>query len=104
MSNSLEHLALRKRLLQAHSVLCRLRIRHELTAVQDIPGWARAGVMAATALPIRSALLGVALYGLPHGRLAKWLALAARMLLLAKAAGIAINLLQKPSAAPPTAR
>jgi hypothetical protein len=102
MNNSLEYLALRKQLLQARSTLYRLRIRHEVDAARNTLGWARAGVMAAQALPLRSAVLGLALYGASHGRLKQWLALAARVLLLAKTAGSAVRLLQKPP--PPAPR
>lgn len=104
MNKSLENLALRKQLLQARSTLCRLRIRYELNAMRDRLSWARAGVMAVKVLPVRSALLGLALYGVPHSRLARLLALAARVLLLARLASIAANLLRKPSALPPSVR
>lgn len=100
MNRSLEELALRKQLLQARSKLYRLRMRRELDAVHGTLGWARAGAMAARALPVRSAVLGLALYGAAHARLARLLALAARMLLLARLATAAYKLLQKPLAAP----
>jgi hypothetical protein len=102
MNNSLEYLALRKQLLQARTTLYRLRLRHEVDAARNTLGWAQAGAMAAQALPLRSAVLGLALYGVSRGRLAQWLALSARVLLVAKAAGIAVGLLQKPP--PPAAR
>jgi hypothetical protein len=102
MNNSLEYLALRKQLLQARSTLYRLRIRHEVDAARNSLGWAQAGVMAAKALTLRATVLGLALHGVPHGRLARWLALAARVVLLAKAAGSAVRLLQKPP--PPATR
>jgi len=104
MNKSSENLALRKQLLQARSTLCRLKIRHELNTMQDTLSWARAGVLAAKALPVRSALMGLALYGVPHSRLARLLSLAARMLLLAKLASIAANLMRKPSVLPPSVR
>jgi len=104
MNKSLENLALRKQLLQARSTLCRLRIRYEINAMRDTPSWARAGVMAVKALPVRSAVLGLALYGVPHGRLARMLTLAARMLLVARLAGIAASMLRKPSALPLSVR
>jgi hypothetical protein len=100
MNKSFENLALRKQLLQARSTLCRLRIRHELNAMHDTLSWARAGVMAVKGLPVRSAVLGLALYAVPHGRRARLLTLAARMLLLARLASIVANLLRKPSALP----
>ena len=104
MNKSLENLALRKQLLQARSTLCRLRIRYELNALHDTLSWAHAGVMAVTALPVRSTVFGLALVAVGHNRLARMLTLAARMLLLARLAGIAVNLLRKPSALPPSVR
>jgi hypothetical protein len=104
MNRSLKNLALRKQLLQARSTLCRLRIRHELNAMRDTLSWGRAGIMALKALPVRSSVLALALYPVPHSRLARLLTLAARMLLLARLARIAANLFRKPSALPPSVR
>jgi len=104
MNKSLENLALRKQLLQARSTLCRLRIRYELNAMHDTLSWAQAGVMAVKALPVRSTVFGLALVAVAHSRLARLLALAARILLLARLASIAVNLLRKPSALPPSMR
>lgn len=104
MNKPLENLALRKQLLQARSTLCRLRVRYEVNAMRDRLSWARAGVRAAKALPVRSAVLGLALYAVPHSRLARLLALAARMLLLARLASIVASMLQKPPALPPSVR
>lgn len=89
MNKSLENLALRKQLLQVRSTYCRLRIRHELNAMRGALSWA---------LPVRSAVLGLALVGVSHSRLARLLTLAARMLLLARLTSIAVKLLRKPSA------
>jgi hypothetical protein len=104
MNKSRENLALRKQLLQARSTLCRLRIRHELNTMRDSLSWARAGVMALKALPVRSSVLALALYAVPHGRLARLLMLAARMLLLARLASIVGKLLRKPAALAPSVR
>lgn len=104
MNKSLENLALRKQLLQARSTLCRLRIGCELNAMYDSLSWARAGAMAVKTLPVRSALFGLALYGVSHSRLARLLTLAARMLLVARLASVAANLLRKPSALPRSVR
>jgi hypothetical protein len=60
--------------------------------------------MAVKALPVRSTVLGLALVAVGHSRLARLLALAARILLLARLASIAVNLLRKPSALPPSMR
>jgi len=104
MNKYLENLALRKQLLEARSTLCRLRIRYELDAMHDTLSWAQAGVMAVNALPVRSTVFGLALVAVGHNRLARLLTLAARMLLLARLASIAVNLLRKPSALPPSVR
>ena len=103
MNKSLENLALRKQLLRARSTLCRLRIRCEFNAMRDTLSWARTGVMA-VALPLRSAILGLALFGVSRSRLARLLALAARMLLLARLASIVASTLRKPSVRRPSVR
>lgn len=104
MNKSLDNPALRKQLLQARSTHCRLRIRCELNAMRDTLSWARAGVMAVKALPVRSIVLGLALSGVPHSRLARLLVLAARMLLFARLASIAADLVRKSSIVPPSVR
>jgi hypothetical protein len=104
MTRPLEDLALRKQLLHARSTLYRLKIRHELNAMQEALSWSRAGVMALRALPVGSGILTLALQALPRSRLAQLLALGSRMLLLSGLASIAVNLLRKPSAPPPSVR
>ena len=104
MNKSLENLALRKQLLQARSALCRLRIRHELNTLHDSLSWARAGVMAVKALPVRSALFGLVLSSVSHSRLSRWLGLAARTVFLARLARTALSLLRKSSPPPPSVR
>lgn len=104
MNKSLENLALRKQLLRARSTLFRLRIRCEFNAMRDTLSWARTGVMAVKALPLRSAILGLALFGVSRSRLARLLALAARMLLLARLASIVASTLRKPSVRRPSVR
>jgi len=91
MNRSLDELALRKQLLQARSALYRLRICCELEAIGDRLSWTRAAVTAVNALPVGSALLGLALYGAAHSRLARLAGLAARALLLARLASVAIR-------------
>ena len=90
-----DHLALRKQLLQARSTLCRLRLRGEFNRLHDTLSWARAGVMAVSALPSPSAVLGLALVGVAHNRLGRWLALASRILLFARLARAAVNQFRK---------
>jgi hypothetical protein len=84
MNESLEILMLRKQLLLARSSLCRLRIRYEVNAVRDSLSWGRASLMVADVLPICSAAVGLASPGTGGARLARSLALAVRMLLLAR--------------------
>ena len=91
MNRSLDELALRKQLLQARSALYRLRIRRELDALRDRLSWTRAAVTAASALPVGSAMLGLALYGVTQSRLARLARLAAPVLLLARLARVAIR-------------
>ena len=105
MNRTLETLAQRKQILQARSTLCRLRIRSELNAMHDRLSWARAGVAAAVSSPIiSSTVTGLALYGVAHGRLGRWLMLAAQALLLARLAGAAVNLFRKRPVLPPSVR
>jgi hypothetical protein len=104
MSKALENLALRKQLLQARSALYRLKIRYEADAVHENLSWARAGVLAFRALPVRSTLFDLALYGMARSRLARLLKLAAQILLFARLASIAVALLQKPPVLLPTSR
>jgi hypothetical protein len=96
MNKSIEMLALRRQLLQARSALCRAKIRSELSALHDPLRWAQAGVTAVASHPVRSALIGLALYGIARGRLQRWLMPAARTLLLTQLASVALNLLRKP--------
>lgn len=93
MNKTLEDLALRKQLLQERSALCRLSIRHERDSMRDTLSWARAAVKW---LPVRSTVFGLAKNVLAHGRLARWLSLAARVALLAKVASVTASLLRKP--------
>ena len=91
MNDSADNLALRKQLLQARSALCRLRIRHQLDEMQGVLSWTRAAATAVNVLPIGSAVLGLALYGAAHSRLARLAALAARALMLARLASVVIR-------------
>lgn len=102
MSSQPGDLELRKQLLLARSTLYRLRIRVELGSMGDRLGWARGIAGAAQARPFRFAAAGLALYGLANSRAARMLALAARLLLLARLAGGAIGLLRKNTSNPTT--
>ena len=101
-NSSLATLELRKQVLQARSTLYRLRIQHEVHTLRGHFGWTRAGIGALTTYPVRSALLGIALQTIPHGRLARILALAARVLLIAKVACLATAMLQRTTSPSPT--
>ena len=103
-NNSLETLALRKQILQARSLLCRLRIQHEIQTLPGKVGWAQAGIGALQSFPVRSALLGMALQVIPHSRLARILGMASRILLVAKVACVATAMLQRDSSPAPAIR
>lgn len=100
MTKPLEQLALRKALLQTDSVLYRRKILQELHAVRASLDWRQEGMKAATSLPARPILFSLALRCLGHGRLARLLAVAGRVMLLAKVTSIAANILRKPPASP----
>ena len=100
--NSLEQLALRKQLLLARSALYRLRIRHELHTVRGMLTPARVTIEAANAVPIRAALIGLALVVIPRGRLAGIIAFATRMLFVARLTSVAVQLFRKPATPPST--
>lgn len=97
MSKALEVLALRKQLVQARSSLYRHRIQYEISTMRDALSWTRAGVMAVKALPVSISVVGLALAGVPHSRMGRMLALAARVLLLAKLAIVAVRQRNEPS-------
>jgi hypothetical protein len=94
-SAKLKELALKKELLQARSRLYRLRIRLDLDRLSEAMTWAQAGVSAAKSLPLRSGLVSLALQALGHGRLARMVRFASRVVLFAKLTGIAIDVARK---------
>ncbi len=100
MIKSIEILALRRQLLQARATLYRAKIRSELDALQDPLRWAQAGVTAVKNHPVRYTLIGLALVGLSHGRLQRWLMPGTRTLLLTRFARVVMNLMGKPSVPP----
>lgn len=91
MSEKLQQLAARKRLLLARSALGRLQIRHQLYGVRSSVNWVNVGVQAATSAPVRSALFGLALSRLGHNRVARMLAMASKAILFAKITGVALD-------------
>lgn len=91
MSEKLQQLAARKRLLLARSALTRLQIRHQLYGMRSSANWVNVGVQTATSRPVRSALFGLALSRLGHNRVARWLAIASKAILFAKVTGVALD-------------
>jgi hypothetical protein len=92
MTEESELLAQRKQLLLARSSLGRLQIQHQLTNVYASVSWTRIGIKAATSLPVRSALFGLAVSRLGHNRVAQLIALASKAVLFAKITGVAIDI------------
>lgn len=88
MNKTTRQLAQRKQLLLAQSMLYRLRIRRDIRA---LPSWPRSGVALAAALPIRPLVLGLVLSAVPKTKLSRWLAIAAKALLLARLASAALR-------------
>lgn len=95
MSEKSELLAQRKQLLLARSSLGRLQIQHQLNNVYASISWTRIGIKAATSLPVRSALFGLAVSRLGHNRVAQLISLASKIILFAKMTGVAIDVKNK---------
>ncbi len=93
-----ENLALRKEVLLARSSLCRLKIRYQAHALRESFTWRRVGAVVAGSPPARDALFLLAAEGLGRYRVARWLALAARALAIARLTSLAIGVLSKPAA------
>lgn len=103
MSESAELLALRKELILARSALYRLKIGGEVVALRESLSWARAGLSVAGSVPVRNLAFGLMLSGLGGGRLARFIALASRTLVVARLAVVAIGMLRGRPAGPPAA-
>lgn len=101
MNKTLADLALRKQLLQARSALYRLRIRRDVVSVGDTLSWAQAGVKMVTSLPARSGFYSLVLLALGHGRAARLLRFASRVILFARLTNIAVAMVRKSAADPP---
>jgi hypothetical protein len=97
MNRPAEELVLRKQLLVARSSLCRLKIRHEALALRESLSWHRAAVTVAGTPAARSAAFLLALAGLGQDRMAKLLAFAGRVLMVARITGVALSLLRGPT-------
>ena len=93
-------LAMRKELLLARSSLCRLKIRGEVEGIRSHLSWARAGVAIAGAVPVRAFAFSLALGALGRGRLARFVRLAGRALVVARLATVAVALFRTPPEEP----
>ena len=98
MSARLEALARERQALLDRSALCRLRLRRDAFAVRGAMDWKRVSV-AVVAVPALGAIAwSVALSLVGIGRAARMVALAGRVVLLAKLAHSALGYLRKPVA------
>jgi hypothetical protein len=95
-----DNLALRKELLVARSSLCRLKIRHEVETFRHHLTWREAGAEAVRTPAARDALFLLAAEGIGRSRMARWLAVAAQVLAIAKLASLALQTLRTPPADP----
>lgn len=96
-------LALRKEVLLARSALCRLKIRYQSSMLRESVSWRRVGAAVAGSAPAREALFLLVAEGLGRYRVARWLALAARAIAVAKLASLAFSMAReaKPGTAEP---
>ena len=95
MSTRLEALAGEKSLLLARSALCRLRLRRATHELRVSLSWRRASIAAATASVMPPIAFGLALSFVGFGRAARLLKLAARIVVVAKLARLAIGVARK---------
>jgi hypothetical protein len=93
-----DHLAQRKQLLIARSALCRLQLRHDVTAIRESFTGARAVSTIAGSSTVRSAAFLVAVEILGVDRTAAMLAMARRTLAIARIARIVFAWLRPPAA------
>jgi hypothetical protein len=100
MNDSRELLALRKEVLVARSGLYRLRVRRDVAAIRDGLSFSRAGAAVAGSGPGRELALGLLVSGLGGGRVARILATAGRVLVIARLALAAYRLVRSKARAP----
>ena len=93
-------LAQRKQLLIARSALCRLQLRHDVTAIRESLTGVRAVSTLAGSRTARSAVFLVAVEILGAERMASMLATARRTLAIVRIARIAFEWMRKPAADP----
>ena len=86
MSERDDVLALQKEVLLARSALCRLRIRRDALHVRQGLSFARAGTALAGSAPVREFVLGLLATGLGGGRVARFIAMAGRVVVIARLA------------------
>lgn len=92
-------LALQKEVLLARSALCRLRIHRDAGQVREGLSLAKAGTALAGSGPFREVALGLAATGLGGGRVARFIALAGRAVVIARLA-LALYRAARPAPAP----
>ena len=90
MSGLEEELRLRKRLLLARSALYRLKLQHEAGALRASLSWRHAAVTVTSSSTAQSAGFGLALEALGPSRMARFLAIASRALMVARIARIVL--------------
>jgi hypothetical protein len=98
MSGPDDILALQKEVLLARSALCRLKIRRDALQLREGLTIARAGSALAGSAPLREIALGLAARGFGGGRIARFIALAGRAVVIAR---LALALYRSARAAPP---
>lgn len=86
MSERDDVLDLQKEVLLARSALCRLRIHRDVLKVREGLTFARAGTALAGSAPMQEAALGLAAAGIGGGRVARFIALAGRAVVIARLA------------------
>ena len=94
MSRLEEERLLKKRLLLARSALYRLKLRQEAGALRASLSWRQAAVTVASSSTAQSAGFDLALEALGPGRMARFLAIASRALMVARITGIVLSALR----------
>jgi len=101
MNRPLRELAERKEVLVAKASLQRLEIRRDLKDIADSLGWLRAGARAVGAVSVRTGLLGLALRRAAGSRVGQAVAFTSGLVLLARVARLALQLLRPAASVPP---
>jgi hypothetical protein len=99
MSGRDDILELQKEVLLARSSLCRLRIHRDVLQVREGLTLSRAGTALAGSAPMREIALGLAATGFGGGRVAHFIALAGRAVVIARLA-LALYRAARPAPAP----